>query len=199
MKRWIAKQWIALAEVFGWPVPSWIRHLVPAAELDALLAGEKELTEALKADAPQEIPMPAFLDTRIERAIVESSGPARPGTRWIGLLVPSSAFAMAVVVGFIMFSNEAPQVEVPEAQPELVVSGTTPAVNTSRALTTIGKGLSSLEEGLIMKPLAMEQKRLATDVTHALKFFSSSVLPDSYAKDVNSRLDSFNEDVSNSI
>ena len=189
MKTWIARQWIAMAEVFGWRIPSWVRSLVPADEFEQMLTREEDLTKALKSDAPREIPMPAFLETRIERAIVDTQEAPRRRTRWSGLLIPSSAFAMAVMVGFIMLSDRSAPVVTPEPQPELAVTETPVTVSSAEAMDRIGKGLSTLEKSLIVRPLAMEQDRLAADVTSALKFVSSSILPDAYADDVNHRLD----------
>jgi hypothetical protein len=199
MKRWIAKQWIALAEVFGWPVPSWIRHLVPATELDELLHNEKELTNALQSDSPEDLPMPAFLDTRIERSIVETGEVPKRGAWWTGILVPASAFALAVVVGFVMLSDRDSLTDFPDPQPELAIADAPSTVNSAQTLDRIDKSLASLEKGLIMKPLAMEQERLTSDVTSALQFFTSSVLPDSYAADVNSRLDALKGEMGKSI
>ena len=202
MNRWIAKQWIAAAELFGWSVPAWVRRLLPPAEFEEQVSRERELTASLKAGEPRDLPVPAFLEQRILRSVVEPAETARPGRRWIDLLVPASAFAMAIVVGFILLSRpDAPQVTdtQPEA-PEVAVAETVPARGVSpRTLTRIGEGLSTLEKGLIMQPLESEQKRLAADVAGALKFVSSSILPDAYASGVNSRLDSLREEVARSI
>ena len=202
MKRWIAKQWIAFAEISGWTVPGWVRRLIPAEEFDERVLFERNLTDSLKADEPRDLPATAFLEQRIERSVVEPAGDTRPGPRWIDLLIPSSAFAMAVVVGFILLSRpdgksevgvqpEPPQVAIVEPEPE--------KESPSRAMTRIGKGLYTLEEGLIMKPLAAEQKRLTADVASALQFVSSSILPDAYADGINSRLDSLKKEAANSI
>lgn len=199
MNYWIAKQWIAIAEVFGWTVPAWIRRLIPESEIDDLLAAERDLTEALKGGSPSEFPLPAFLDTRIEQAIAESGESRRHGTRLIGLLIPSSAFAMAVVVGFVMLSTREAGNPAIELEPERSVAEVAVNVDPSRTLEQIGKGLSTLENGLIVKPLESEQKRLAADVAGALKFVSNSILPDAYAADVNSRLDTLREDARRSI
>ncbi|MEX0325349.1 MAG: hypothetical protein AB3N33_04600 [Puniceicoccaceae bacterium] len=202
MKRWIAKQWIAASEIFGWNVPAWVRRLIPSSEFEQQVSLERELTESLKNETPRDFPEPAFLEQRIERAVVESGQTVRPGWRWIDLLVPSSAFAMAVVVGFVMLSrpDAEQQVDIPSESPELAVVETVPETGVSpRTLTRIGEGLSTLEQGLIMKPLESEQKRLAADVAGALKFVSRSILPDAYADGVNSRLDSLKEEVSRSI
>lgn len=202
MKRWIAKQWIAMAEVFGWSVPGWVRHLLPATEIDELFARERDLTDALKSDEPRTFPAPAFLEQRIERAVVEPEEEPRTGPRWIDLLIPSSAFAMAVIVGFVLLSG--PKAEeagdIPEAGPEVAVVDPVPVEQgSSRTLDRIGQGLSTLEQGLILQPLAAEQKRLTADVAGALKFVSSSILPDTYATGLNSRLDSLKEEVAKSI
>lgn len=204
MKRWIAKQWIAMAEVFGWSVPGWVRRLLPATEIDELFARERDLTDALKSDEPRAFPVPAFLEQRIERAVVEPEEEPQTGPRWIDLLIPSSAFAMAVIVGFVLLSGpKAEEVgDIPEAGPEVAVTepvSVPAAPESSRTLDRIGQGLSTLEQGLILQPLAAEQKRLTADVAGALKFVSNSILPDTYASGVNSRLDSLKEEVAKSI
>lgn len=190
MKHWIARHWITLATIFGWGVPSWIRKQVPDSFIDDLSSRESQLTEALKAGSPRDLPAPAFLEQRIERAVVQSGEGRRKSTRWTGLLFPASAFAAAVVIGFIILTDQkVEQPDIPDFDNGLAVVETAPVEAPSKTLGRIGQGLSTLEEGLILKPLAMEQKRLAADVASALKFVSSSVLPDSYASDVNSRLD----------
>ena len=200
MKKWIAQKWIAIAEVFGWPVPAWIRRLLPAQEIAALVAAERELTEALKSDSPPELPMPAFLDTAIERAVVESGEVPKRGLRWTDLLIPASAFAMAMVVGFVMLSNrKTASVAIPGEQPEVAVAEMSTPTETSRTLDRIGEGLSTLEQGLIVTPLTNEQKRLTADVASALQYVSRSILPDTYADGVNSRLDALKKEAAKSI
>ena len=94
MKKWIATQWIALAEVFGWPVPRRIRGLIVDEEFKALVAGEKRLTEALRAQTPPAHPVPAFLEMRIESALRREApvAPRRPA--WRSLVVPAAAMSL---------------------------------------------------------------------------------------------------------
>lgn len=199
MKKWIAQQWIALAEVFGWRIPAWVRGMVPQDEFEAMLAREHRLTETLKEDSPEAPPMPAFLSTRIERAIQEAEKPAA-GRNLIGsFLIPASAFAMAVLVGlFVVNSRDLEQPGTIDT-PVVAVAEPAPATEVPLNLSRISERISNLENGLIMQPLENEQERLAADLTSALQFMSSSILPDNYAADVNSRLDTLRSGRGNSI
>jgi hypothetical protein len=199
MKLWITKKWIALAEVFGWRTPTWVRGLVPAETFEKLTSRERDLTDLLSNGSPREHPVPAFLKEKIERGIHDSSPESKRKSPWSSLLIPASAFAMAVVVGFIvLFPGTSP---IPDAVPEVELAVVTevPESTASPALVLIGEGLAGLEKGLIMQPLELEKQRLAADVTNALQFMSRSILPDAFADDVNTRLDNLREEVSQSI
>ncbi len=196
MKKWIIGQYIALAEVFGWKIPTWMHKLLSPRQMDELLTAESELTEALKTDDPSDVKVPENLEFLIESRIKASATVSRKRPSIIGYLVPVSAFAACALLGLYLI-NTPDWVEPVQPDPvgELIETVETPI----QAASSMA-GLNQPEKGdLLLRPLSSEKARLSSDVTNALKYVAQGVIPDQYVEQVNFRLDAFNAEMSKPI
>ncbi|MEX0323842.1 MAG: hypothetical protein AB3N63_16905 [Puniceicoccaceae bacterium] len=186
MKKWIVKNWIALAEVFDWKVPAWVRGLVDENEFEAFNAAERDLTDALKRSSPEEHEMPAFLEAKITRGIIESEDEPRRINILQGLLVPSAMLAAVVVIGFVLVyrPGAVDQTEAPQQVAPMIASSSANSdaiENFADQINVIEEKI--LEEEIFVNPLVSEGDRLKADLTNAMRFVAKSFTPDQFLKE----------------
>jgi hypothetical protein len=187
MKKWIVKNWIALAEVFDWKVPAWVQGLVDENELESLKAAERHLTDALKNDSPEEYEIPPFLEAKIKRGIIESEDAPKRKSILEGLLVPASTLAAVVVIGFILVyrPGEVSQQTTDLQEPTPAIAAT---ASSSDAIEKFAQQINVIEgklfeEDKFVNPLVSEGDRLKADMTNAIRFVAKSFTPDQFLKE----------------
>ena len=196
MKKWMIGQYISLAEVFGWRIPTWMHTALTPRQMDELLTAESALTELLKTDDPSDVKVPENLEFIIESRIKASANVTQTRPSVIGYLVPVSAFAACALLGLYLL-NTPDWVEPVEEEPSNQI-----ASNIEIPFSTVASaaGLDDPEKGdLLLRPLSAEKARLSSDVTNALKYVAQGVVPDDYVEQVNFRLDRFNAEMSKPI
>ncbi len=206
MKHRIIENLTGLADIFGWKLPKWALRNVSPDQLDSLRQREDALTEALRSGKPRSHEMPAFLETRIEQAIDEADRHQAAYSWRSLLLLPGTALAAILLVAIFLSNNiqqEPPSGPGFKLERAVAVNNVeTQPVGASLErvvdrITDFKKGAEA--ESLLVQPLAEEPKRLAADVTSALRIVAQSVLPESYLGRVNRNLDSLEEEVGKSI
>ncbi|MGA1205754.1 MAG: hypothetical protein ACO3ZW_08105 [Opitutales bacterium] len=200
MKKWIVKQYISLAEAFDWKIPACIRHLVPKETFSALLEEEQSLTRSLSQPAPDEPEVPANLEFLIESRIHASARSTQRRRRMVDYLMPLTAVAALVLLGIFLVDNWSLQEPALTPEPSLaqVEAVVVSVVETpGRTLSGIAS-LSEKGESLLVRPLASEKARLASDVSSALRYVARGIVPNQYMDKVNSQLDSFEQEYGHS-
>ncbi len=196
MKTWIIRQYLALAEVFGWSVPNWMQNQLPDGQLAELMHQEASFTNALKEQELADVDVPENLDFLIESRIRASAGVTKEKASIISYIIPVSAFAACAVLGLYLLNT--PDWKAPEEG-----SGIKQILNEIEApIKTVVQmaGLNEPEKGdILLRPLSSEKARLSTDLTNALKYVAQGVVPDQYMEEVNFRLDVFNAEMSKPI
>jgi len=196
MKKWIIRQYIALAEVFGLRVPDWMQNGLPDGQFAELMQQEASFTNSLKEQELADIEVPENLDFLIESRIRASAGVTKEKPSFMSYLVPVSAFAACAVLGLYLLNT--PDWKAPEEG-----SGIKQIFNEIEApIQSVVQmaGLNEPEKGdILLRPLSSEKARLSTDLTNALKHVAQGVVPDQYMDEVNFRLDVFNAEMSKPI
>lgn len=163
---------------------------------------EQALTAALRNDEPTEFPMPEHLRQRLDATILAEGDSHSPPARILSIQAWGLAAAAIAVFGATVFfmmpeggvflENERPSVALDETPPPEAT-----AASAEDNPPQLNRG--SLAGDLLLEPLAAEQARLASDMTHALQFFASSVLPETYARQVNDNLESLQDQIGKPI
>ena len=196
MKKWIIRQYIALAEVFGLRVPDWMQNRLPDGQFAELMQQEASFTNSLKEQELAEIDVPENLDFLIESRIRASAGVTKAKASIISYLLPVSAFAACAVMGLYLLNT--PDWKAPQDG-----SGVKQILDKIESpIQSVVKmaGLNEPEKGdILLRPLSSEKARLSTDLTNALKHVAQGVVPDQYMDEVNFRLDVFNAEMSKPI
>lgn len=197
MRTWIVRQFIALSEVTGRPLPRLVRRLVPPATLERELAREHQLTQALRHGESGRNSIPESLVDQLDEAlrgrnqVVTEMEPRRKHT-----VMPAwamAAAAMVVLSGTVFMTlsdnnrNQNPPTDMTEPAPS---EATRPLQVPKSPKETSLPGLlfQSVEPDLVFKPMEKEKDRLTADVTNAIQYMANSFLPDSYAAQVSENL-----------
>ncbi len=196
MKKWIIRQYIALAEVFGLRVPGWMQNQLPDGQVAELQQQEASFTNSLKEQDLEDVDVPENLDFLIESRIRASAGVTKEKASIISYLIPVSAFAACAVLGLYLLNT--PDWKAPEDGS--VVKQILSEIESPIRTVIEESGLNQPEKGdILLRPLSSEKARLSTDLTNALKYVAQGVVPDQYMDEVNFRLDVFNAEMSKPI
>ena len=198
MKMWIIEKCVTLSEVTGWKIPSWIRNRVSRDQFEAISRREQSLTTALRDVESADFPIPEGLRQRLDEAIQTGPVPEPAPARVVFLQAWGlAAAAIAVLAATLFFMSPEGGLPVEDDRQPVALDDGASAEPVEERKPLLDRG--SLSGDLLLEPLAAEKVRLASDMTHALKFVANSVLPDTYARQFNDNLETFQEQIGKSI
>lgn len=195
MKTRIAKWMITRSEITGGPVPSWVHRWLPGEERKTIEQEEATLTRMLRAESEESESMPDDLRGQLDKRLAMEArlAPEEPQL----LFRPAAGYALAALALaaaglFVVQLNSPPPVEGPQAT--IAEAGsTTPAADASS-----GEGgrldPEMIEEDVLLRPLAAEKERLASDMGGALRFMANSFLPPYMVERIDKNLDNLEQD-----
>ena len=204
MKHWIAKQLIGISEITGWAVPAWVRRLVDADTYERLVHEEQSLTQALRSRQEETHELPPFLKSRLDRALEaaeeEDAVSARPHVIRPAWALAAAAVLVAAVSLFVLTNpGERSPAAAQVASQSSNTSIETPAASADPNPVPPEPTRDFLQNDLILQPLALEQARLAADMTNAVRFVAESFLPSAYARQVDDNLTTLKQEFLKSI
>jgi len=196
MKTWIAKWMIARAEITGQPVPERVRRWMPVKKRLELENSEKQLTRLLREDSHPDEAMTEKLRGEIDRRLALEARISPDEPRFLfrpaaGYTLAALAAVAAVVFVFELKTTRPAQVPAATVAQTADVTAQQSAPRDSEAA---GLNPEQIEDDVLLRPLAAEKERLASDMSGALRFMANSFLPPYMAERVDKNLNNLERD-----